>query len=210
MSDVKTRKSKQHFQGFKEEKAGLLLIFTHVILHLPPWQHQHWKTTCLNEWPTFKSICLRFITSPSFTLLSSKNKEVKQRSTHSSTHGSEDVDFPVQVKIDELNSTLKIIYNKKYSKKSNLPDVTDVTFFMFFVFFFPQQHVSLLQIAHPSSRAAAADPPILIDGVPSIVTSTPLAMVTPRIGAGLPPTHTLTAHIIHHKWALKREIKHEY
>lgn len=45
----------------------------------------------------------------------------------------------------------------------------------------------LLQNAHPSSRAAAADPPILIDGVPSIVTSTLFAMVTPRIEAGRPP-----------------------
>lgn len=60
----------------------------------------------------------------------------------------------------------------------------------------------LLQNAHPSSRAAAADPPILIDGVPSIVTSTLFAMVTPRIEAGRPPLlgvlllfqHTHTEH----------------
>ncbi|KAJ4924348.1 hypothetical protein JOQ06_000588 [Pogonophryne albipinna] len=33
---------------------------------------------------------------------------------------------------------------------------------------------------HPSSRAAAADPPILIDGVHAIVTSTPFAMLQNR------------------------------
>ena len=94
-----------------------------------------------------------------------------------------------------------------------------LSFFFYFILFL--QHVSLLQDTHPSSRAAAADPPILIDGVPSIVTSTPFAMVTPRMEAGRPPllgvffslslslSHTHT-HIIHHRWTIKHIDESKY